>query len=224
MDGAVLPVDIPTLAQEVVELKDDLTASTRDDINSPCTDMREKDEEDDDDEATFEDDDTVTATKNPCEKEEEATVPEVANIDNDARSRVNEMDCAVLPVDDFETQLGNENTQSIVDCDKTQETLTLLMESQFDDYSQDESFSQVDGDEEIANKLIVVAPTQTDKNVNDDGPQQSQQDDGFSQTQESRFSQTQGVMFEEDVSGNNNVDEDEGTNPPCFELGQTETQ
>ena len=74
MDGAVLPVDIPTLAQEVVELKDDLTASTRDDINSPCTDMREKDEEDDDDEATFEDDDTVTATKNPCEKEEEATV------------------------------------------------------------------------------------------------------------------------------------------------------
>ena len=66
MDGAVLPVEV----QVEIPTYDDLTASTRDDINSPCTDMREKDEEDDDDEATFEDDDTVTATKNPCEKEE----------------------------------------------------------------------------------------------------------------------------------------------------------
>ena len=237
MDGAVLPGKgiIPTLEQKVFELNDDLAASTCDDMNMPLTDMLEKDK-DEDDEATFEDDDTVTVTKNPFEKEEEeeeeeeeATVPEVADIDIDARRpRGNVMDCAVLPNEDIDMQVDNENkklelTQTIVDYGKTQETLTLLMESQFDDYSQDDPFSQVDGDKDMANMLVVVAPTQTDMNVNDNGSQQSQQNDGFSQTQNSRFSQTQGVMFEEDVSDINNVDEDEGTNT-CFELGQSETQ
>lgn len=218
------PTSSSLVQEELVESNDDLAASTRDDLDMPRTDDMDKEDDDDEEEATFEEDDTVTATAknamevsgNKKEVEEKATVPEI------------DMDDAILPVEDIDMQVDNENkklevSQTVVDCGKTQETLTLLMESQFDDYSQDDPFSQVDGDEESNNVLVVVAPTQTDVTVNDDGSQQSQQNDGFSQTQDSRFSQTQGVMFEEDVSGINNVDEDEGTNT-CFELGQSETQ
>lgn len=220
------PTSSSLVQERLVASNDDLAASTRDNLDMPRTDIDKDD--DDDEEATFEEDDTVTETAKAAigvydtekeeeenEVEEEVTIPEI------------EMDGSVLPIEDIDMQVDDENkklevSQTVVDCDKTQETLTLLMESQIDDYSQDEPFSQV-GNEEMAHVLVVVAPTQTDMIVNDDGSHQSQQDDGFSQTQDSRFSQTQGVMFEEDVSGNNNVDEDEGVHPPCFELGQTET-
>lgn len=99
---------------------------------------------------------------------------------------------------------------------KTQETLTL-MESQldnYDEYSQDERFSQ------ISEKLAGEAPTQIP----------CTQDDRFSQTQDDRFSHedntaderfsqvTQG-MFEVDAEDSKGDAGDEGD--PCLELGQT---
>ncbi|KAL3782736.1 hypothetical protein ACHAW5_006732 [Stephanodiscus triporus] len=101
---------------------------------------------------------------------------------------------------------------------KTQETLTL-MESQldnYDEYSQDERFSQ------ISEKLAGEAPTQIP----------CTQDDRFSQTQDDRFSHedntaderfsqvTQG-MFEVDAEDSKGDAGDEGGNNPCLELGQT---
>lgn len=103
---------------------------------------------------------------------------------------------------------------------KTQETLTL-MESQldkYDEYSQDERFSQVSekpADEE--------APTQIP----------CTQDDRFSQTQDDRFSQEENTaderfsqftpgMFEVNAEVDGGDAGDEGENIPCWELGQTE--
>ena len=136
---------------------------------------------------------------------------------------INESTCIDVTLNaNADNVVGGENlsgkSELLAVDDKTQETLTLV-ESQldnYDEYSQEERFSQV------SEKLADESPTQIP----------CTQDDRFSQTQDDRFSQedntaderfsqfTQG-MFEVDAEVNGGDGGDEGENIPNWELGQT---